>query len=240
MESTRQQILKLVRGHKTVTVAQLAAALELSPPAVRRHLDALRVDGYVDAKIVRHGVGRPALLFFPTELAEETAGRGYIHLLSRLFRSLDHLEMTSAAEGEDVLERAMSQVALAVAAEHRTEVQGGTLEERVSRVSEVLKPEGIVDGWERDGNGFKLLNHDCPYLRVAELSDAPCRSDRQAIELLVGVPVEQLGRIVDGGLACEYLVREPAATIEEPAKDLATRAGPSGKPKDPRAAKVRS
>jgi predicted ArsR family transcriptional regulator len=220
VETTRQQVLRLVRGHKTVTVAQLAATLGLSQPAVRRHLDALRVDGYVDAKLVRHGVGRPALLFFPTELAEEMAGRGYIHLLSRLFRSLDHMKAEAAASDSDVLQRAMAQVALEVAAEHRTEMGEGSLEERVSRVSEVLKPEGIVDGWEKEGDGYRLLNHDCPYLRVAELNDAPCRSDRQTIELLVGASVEQLSRIVDGGPVCEYLVRgpEPAAVTTKKRK----------------------
>ena len=43
------------------------------------------------------------------------------------------------------------------------------------------------------------------------MSDAPCRSDRQTIELLVGADVEQVKRIVDGAMSCEYVVR-PAQT----------------------------
>jgi predicted ArsR family transcriptional regulator len=42
------------------------------------------------------------------------------------------------------------------------------------------------------------------------VSSLPCEADRKAIELLLGVDVEQIHRIVDGSPMCEYLVR-PAA-----------------------------
>src|SRR5438874_1879921 len=115
----------------------------------------------------------------------------------------------SGKSGHEVVEWALAGVAEEVAADHRNDVRGLTLAERVDEASRALKGEGILDGWEQDGQGFRLVNGDCPYLRLAEMSDAPCRSDRQSIELLVGAPVEQLQRIVAGGQICEYIVREP-------------------------------
>ena len=47
------------------------------------------------------------------------------------------------------------------------------------------------------------------------MSDAPCRSDRQSIELLLGAPVEQTTRIVDGAPCCEYIVRPQPVTLVE-------------------------
>jgi predicted ArsR family transcriptional regulator len=211
VETTREQVLRLVRQRREATVAQVAAAMGVSQAAVRRHLDGLRADGMVDARFERHGVGRPALLFFATDRGEEAGSKGYLHLVSRLFRKLDQMgaEEVAGQAGRGVLETAFEGVAKEIAADHRAEVLGMTLGQRVDEASRALKPEGIVDGWEKVGDTFHLVNSDCPYLRLAEMSDAPCSADRLSIELLVGAPVEQTRRIAAGESCCEYIVREP-------------------------------
>jgi predicted ArsR family transcriptional regulator len=207
VESTREQVLRLIRGRRELTVAQLAEALALSPQAIRRHLDSLRADGFVDVRLERHGIGRPALIYFATELGEEASGRTYLQLLARLLRHLDKQEKVDAGSGRQVLERAFSGIAQEVAADHRAEVHGASLAERIAEASVALEGEGIVDGWRKDGDVFQIVNGECPYLRLAELSDAPCRADKQSIELLVGTAVEQTKRIVDGSPVCEYIVQ---------------------------------
>lgn len=210
MESTREQVLKLVRGHRGIGIAQIAEKLSVSQPAVRRHLDGLRADGFVDVRLERHGVGRPSLLFFSTERGEEGSGRRYLQLMTRLFRRLEGMDEAriGGKSGREVLEGALTDVSYEVAAAHEREVAGGTLAERVERASTALKPEGIVDGWRQEGNAFFLVNGECPYIRVAEATDACCKADRQAIELLLKAEVEQTRRIADGQPLCEYIVRE--------------------------------
>jgi len=205
-----------------MTVAQLAETLQLSPQAVRRHLDGLRADSLIDVRQVRHGVGRPALVFFVTERGEELGGRTYVQLLSRMFRHLEKLDagQVSGASGKQVVEQVFTGIAEEVAADHRAEVRGETLDQRVEEASRALHQEGIVDGWEKDGESFHLVNGDCPYLKLAEMSDAACSADRHSIELLVGAQVEQTRRIVDGAPRCEYIVRpQPVRLIEEESKE---------------------
>jgi predicted ArsR family transcriptional regulator len=211
METTRDQVLRLVRQRREVTVARIAETLAMSQAAIRRHLDGLRADGLVDVRFERHSVGRPSLLFFATERGEEAVSHGYLQLVSRLFRHLNKMgpEEVGGRSGRDVMEWALAGVAEEVAADHRDDVRGVTLAERVDEASRALKREGIVDSWEQHGESFRMVNGDCPYLRLAEMSDAPCRSDRQSIELLVRAPVEQLQRIASGGAICEYIVRDP-------------------------------
>jgi predicted ArsR family transcriptional regulator len=216
VETTREQVLRFVRGRRETTVAQLAEALDLSQQAVRRHLDGLRADGLLDARLERHGVGRPSLIFFATERGEELSGRTYLQLLSRLFR---HLNKMDAAEigggtGRQVLEQVFSGIATEVAADHESEVRGASLAQRVAETSRALEREGIVDTWSVQGESYQMLNGECPYLRLAEMSDAACRSDRQTIELLLGAEVEQTRRIVDGSPVCEYIIRQRPAEKE--------------------------
>jgi predicted ArsR family transcriptional regulator len=106
-----------------------------------------------------------------------------------------------------VLDNVFAGIAAEVAADHEAEVRGGTLGERIDQASRALRSEGIVDGWEQQGEVFHIHNGECPYLRLAAMSDAPCHSDRQTIELLVNADVEQTRRIVDGAPTCEYVVR---------------------------------
>ena len=203
----------MVRGRKEATVADFADRFDVSHQAVRRHLDGLRADGLIDSRQVRHGVGRPSLVFFPTELGDERSGRTYLQLLGRLFRHFENDEGDSA--GRETLEYVFSGIAAEVAAEHVAEVRGKTLDERVPQVSHALEGEGIVDGWHKEGDAFHMLNSECPYLRLAEMSDAPCHSDRRSIELLIGQPVEQTSRIIDGSPVCEYVVQSEDTRLPE-------------------------
>ena len=210
--------MRYVRGHREATVAQLAGVLDVSQQAVRRHLDGLRADGLIEARLERHGVGRPALIYSATERGEEMSGRTYVQLLSRLFRHLDKMDASQVegGSGRQILERVFGGIAAEVAADHRAEVRGGTLDERAADVSRALHSEGIADSWRKEGDIVHILNSECPYLRLAEMSDVACRSDQKAIELLVGVQVEQTRRIVDGAPVCEYIIRpEPFGEAQE-------------------------
>jgi predicted ArsR family transcriptional regulator len=212
VETTRDQVLRIVRGHREATVSQIAETLGLTHQGVRRHLDGLRADGLIEARLERHGIGRPSLVFSATDRGDETAGHTYLQLLSRLFR---HIEKEPEGERRQMLEEMFAGIAHEVAAEHVSEVRGQTLDERVAQVTRALEAEGIADGWRKEGEIFHIHNGECPYLRLAELSDAPCRSDRQSIELLVGTAVEQTKRIVDGAPLCEYVIRPETVTLAE-------------------------
>lgn len=215
--STRDRILILLRSKGEATVAELAEALELSPGGVRRHLDGLRAEGLVDARMLRGGVGRPSFAFFLTEQAEERTPASYSRLLSRMFQRLVELKESDlrGRDGLQVLASVFEGVAREVARDHRLEVEGPTLEQRVAQASRALQAEGILDRWGREADGYHLLNSTCPYRRAAQASPAPCQADRLAIELLLGAPVEQIGRLVDGSPCCEYVVRVQAATTGE-------------------------
>jgi len=201
MHGTRERVLDYIVRNREARVEDLADSLEITPAAVRRHLDNLRADGLVEARAVRQAMGRPYYAYHATEQGMGKMPAAYADLLERMLRSL--------GEREDVIAGVMTNVAEALAARHRAEVASDEddPEMRIEQVTESLRPEGILDRWHSGPDGFHLLNGTCPYLKAAELSPLPCESDRRAIELLVGLDVEQLNRIVDGSPVCEYLVR---------------------------------
>jgi predicted ArsR family transcriptional regulator len=220
IESTKDQVLRLLRARGGATVAELAQALGVGQASVRRHLDHLRVEGLADVRMERHGVGRPAFRFYPTEEAEERNPGGYSRLLSRLtegLRSLDERDLRGRS-GAQVLHTAFEAVAERVAGEHRSEVPAESLEGRVAQTSQALQREGIVDGWEQREDGYHVVNSACPYRQAAQSSRGACELDRRTIELLVSAPVRQTSRIADGQPVCEYVIaakEAPAARAED-------------------------
>jgi predicted ArsR family transcriptional regulator len=209
MKSTRDLMRDLMAARGEATVAEISRELGLNQANIRRHLEVMRAEGLVDVRIQRHEVGRPAYVYRLTERAEELSGH-YPRLVSRMVR-----QIAARDAGPELLDELFEGVAHDIAGAYRPKVTGATVAERVAQTSEALKDEGIVDHWRKDADGFHLMNTTCPYRKAAEASQAPCHADHRTVELLVGAPVEQVSRMVEGHAMCEYVVREQAAVLVE-------------------------
>jgi len=176
---------------------------------IRRHLEVMRAETLVDVTMRRHEIGRPSYVYRLTERAEEMSAH-YPRLVNRMVRRIAALP----DGGKELLSQVFEGVAEDIAGTYRSQVNGATVRERVMQTSEALKDEGIVDHWRRDDDGYHLMNTACPYRKAAELTDAPCHADHRTVELLVGAPVEQVSRMVDGQAMCEYVVRDIRQTAQ--------------------------
>ena len=81
---TRAAVARLLMEQGPITAAAVAAELELSAAAVRRHLDALIADGEADAREAPRrgprGRGRPARQYLLTDAGRARFGHGYDEL----------------------------------------------------------------------------------------------------------------------------------------------------------------
>ena len=211
MQGTRDRILELIVERRELRVEELTQELGITAAAVRRHLDHLRADGLIDAKSVKQPTGRPYHVYFATEQALGKLPAGYADLMERMLKGLE-----SRHETQDVA----TVVAESLASRHVGEVpsrEAAEPQERIERLTESLRADGILQRWFPSTDGYHLVNEACPYLKAAEISELPCESDRRAIEMLLGRTIEQVGRIVDGATCCEYVVPLEAVTLgEEP------------------------
>jgi predicted ArsR family transcriptional regulator len=193
---------ELLATRGEATVGAIADALSMNQANIRRHLEVMRAEGLVDITIEKHEVGRPAYVYRLTERALELNAH-YPRLVNRLVKG-----MAARADAKPMLEQVFDGVADEVTDAHRSQVRGLTVGQRVAETAAALKDEGIVDRWRQDDDGFHLMNTSCPYRKAAEVTDAPCHGDHKVVQALIGAPVEQVTRIVDGHQMCEYLVRD--------------------------------
>jgi len=209
MKGTRGEIVALLRERGECTVADLAEAIGIAPAALRRHLEILAGEGTVEYRAVKQPTGRPYFAYRLTEQAREAAVNDYPRLLERLVTEVAALDRTQTADkdGRELLATVFANMTRHVAADYQARIRGETLEERVASVTEVLREEGIVERWSKQPDGFHLATSICPHRRVALATHGLCDSEARLIATLLGTEVEQVGRVVDGAPACEYVVK---------------------------------
>src|SRR3954468_8587794 len=91
-QPTRERVVRSVMVNGPSTAAALAERLQLTPAAVRRHLDQLIEEGTLEARDPRatasRGRGRPAKVFVLTDAGRDSLDQAYDDLAVQAIRFL--------------------------------------------------------------------------------------------------------------------------------------------------------
>jgi predicted ArsR family transcriptional regulator len=225
MQSTKSQILSLLKRSGGSTVEELASALGLARMTVRQHLATLERDDLVTAHEVRRATGRPHFVYSLSDKGEETFPKHYDRLADMIIDEVALLE-SSEVEGLSPAEKKrllFRKLARRVAEQYAARLEGKPLEERVSKVAEILESEGGFAEWRKVGGGYELLDYNCVYRKVAESHEEVCAWHRELIRLLVGGKVKAAELQTSGADACRFIVEnEEPSTVEEGSSEKET------------------
>jgi len=205
MQSTRQEILSILREEKQATVEDLAERLELTPMTIRHHLNVLQAQNLVVASKVRRSkkVGRPRLVYTLTEAADDLFPQGYGELARHLVTEVK--EIVGQGETEALFRRVAERVAEAAP----PPVEGQSFEDRLEQVADFLEEQGFLSRWEKTDTGFLLTNVNCPYRQVSQHHDEVCILDTTLIKNLLGVEPQRVSSMRAGDAACSFLLVPP-------------------------------
>jgi predicted ArsR family transcriptional regulator len=209
---TREAVARLLMEQGPVTAAAVAAALELSAPAVRRHLDALIADGEAEFREASRrgprGRGRPARHYLLTDAGRVRFGHGYDDLAVSALRYLAEHGGESAVRGfararvRELIGPGAAQVAAA-----------DTPDERAGVLARVLTARGYAAQARAAGSGMQLCQHHCPVAHVAAEFPVLCEAETAAFAELLGTHVQRLATIARGDSACTTHVPLDAPTV---------------------------
>jgi predicted ArsR family transcriptional regulator len=205
MQSTRQEILDILRQGRQATVEDLAERLELTPMTIRHHLNVLQAQGLVESLKVRRlqTVGRPRLVYTLTQAADELFPQAYGELARHL------LGEVKERESQARMEQVMQGTAERIAREAPPPVAGQSFEERLDQVCDYLGKLGFLFTWTEMDQGYLLTNANCPYRRVAQEHAEVCGIDTLLLQRLLGVEPRPFGQLRAGAESCTCLVVPP-------------------------------
>jgi predicted ArsR family transcriptional regulator len=223
-QPTRERVARSILEQGPSTAAALAARLDLTPAAVRRHLDHLVAEDAVEARDPRpagtRGRGRPAKVFAITDHGRDRFDQAYDDLAVEALRFL-------AETGGDEAIRAFADRRMSFIEERFADVLSAqpdlTPAEALARV---FTDEGYVASVrELPVVGQQLCQQHCPVSHVAHEFPQLCEAETAAISRVLGRHVQRLATIAHGDGVCTTCLpapRQMTATTPEKREKVAT------------------
>lgn len=215
--SARDKVLFHLKTKGPQTAAQLARRLDVTPMAVRQHLQALAADGLVSHTDERRKVGRPARVWSLLPSAARRFPDSHGDLTVELLKAV---RTTFGDDGLDrlVTERSRQQRSGYAA---RMPAPGSPVEERIAALAAIRSEEGYMAEWAPQPDGTWLLSENhCPICAAATVCQGFCRDELTMFGELLGpdVMVSRTDHILSGARRCAYRI-ELRAVVPAAGKD---------------------
>lgn len=193
------------------TAADLAGRLDLTPAAVRRHLEHLLAEGIVESREQKvygaRGRGRPARVFALTEAGRDSFDQQYDDLAVQAMRFL------AETQGEDaVVEFARRRVAF-VERDYAVVTAADPDLTPAEALARVFTQNGYAAS-VRDLPvvGEQLCQQHCPVSHVAHEFPQLCEAETEAIASVLGTHVQRLATIAHGDGVCTTCIPQTLKT----------------------------
>jgi predicted ArsR family transcriptional regulator len=210
-QPTRERVVRSVMVNGPSTAASLAKRLELTPAAVRRHLDHLLEDGTLEARDPRtsatRGRGRPAKVFALTNVGRDQLDQAYDDLAVQAIRFL------AETGGKDAVRQFADRRANKIEQRFDTLVKARPDLPLVDALAQVFTDEGYAAAVRNLPVGEQLCQQHCPVSHVAHEFPELCEAETAAISrMLGGRHVQRLATIAHGDGVCTTCIPTTGTT----------------------------
>ncbi|MBL7040038.1 MAG: AsnC family transcriptional regulator [Pirellulaceae bacterium] len=191
-------ILDLLRKRGSMTVAQLADAVQVTATAVRQRLNRLLAHGYIGRASHKSGRGRPSHRYELTDKGRRKAGSNFADLATALWQEI-------WAVPDPVIRRGLvERLAKRLAVMYAGQIQGKTLEERMTALSSLFAERKVPLSVEQSDDLPVLTATACPYPDLADGDRSVCVMERVLFSELLGEDVHLAKCRLDGEACCTF------------------------------------
>ena len=210
--ATDAAVIELLRVESALEIGDLAAALGVTPTAIRQRLERLMKAGLVERSAVSRPRGRPAHAYSLTAEGRRSGGDNFRDLALVLWREIRGVRDPAVRQG------LLSRIGVAMASLYRQEVSGDDPAGRLRSLAGVMRQKGVsCDVAGGDGDLAVLTSYSCPYPELAEQDRSICAAERLMLQEIVGTSVALSECRLDGSTCCRFTAGGQAADGEEAA-----------------------
>ncbi|MBD2774725.1 iron-sulfur cluster biosynthesis transcriptional regulator SufR [Iningainema tapete] len=212
--STKQDILEYLLKNSQATAFELAAALDISPQAIRRHLKDLEAQKLISYSLAEQSeMGRPQHIY---QLSPQGRDRLQPQMTDRYGHfAVSLLDTLAETVGHDQVSSILRKQWERKAQEYRERLGNGSLSQRVAILVELRKAEGYMAEYHSVelsessvGDRFILTEHNCAISNVASSFPSICGHELEMFAaVLPDCTVERTHWIINGEHRCGYLVQ---------------------------------
>jgi predicted ArsR family transcriptional regulator len=203
-QKVKDQILHLLKMQGAQTATAIAEQVQVSPMAIRQHLQSLQAEHWVTYQEERRPLGRPVKLWELTVQAGDRFPNSHADLMVDLLKSVESV-FGNAGLDQLVAERSQRQVQTYQAKVAKT----GTWQQRVWAIAHLRTQEGyMAEVIELPAGDLLLVENHCPIYAAAQTCQKLCGAELEVFRAVLGttVTVERVEHILAGDRRCAYRV----------------------------------
>jgi len=196
--------------HGWTTTAKLAEEFDLTPEAIRLHLQHLEEAGMVTVRIqpasLRTGAGRPSKEFSATAKGRESLSQTYDTVAISAIETLEELG------GEQAVTRFFEQRFEAIETRFAELIAEDASLPGFQALSMALNEDGFIAGimpTSQNMAGTQLCQHQCPYPAIAVRFPQLCSVETSIFSRLLDSHVQRLATIAHGDGVCTTHIPAP-------------------------------
>jgi predicted ArsR family transcriptional regulator len=212
-QPTRERVVRSILSNGPSTAAALAERLELTPAAVRRHLDQLIEEGSLEAREPRttgaRRRGRPAKVFVLTDAGRDRLDQAYDDLAVQAIRFL------AETGGEEAVRQFADRRAARIEQRFEAAIEANPDLSRPEALAQVFTAEGYAAALRDIPVGEQLCQQHCPVSHVAHEFPELCEAETAAISRMLGRHVQRLATIAHGDGVCTTCIPDLTTTKKE-------------------------
>lgn len=218
-QGIKNQILFLLKMQGAQTATALAEQLQVSPMAIRQHLQSLKAGQWVTYQEERRALGRPVKLWQLTNQSSHQFPDSHSDLIADLLRGIetvfgeDGVAQLMADRSRRQIQAYQLKVAELVRGEPVTEELEADWQQRVGAIAYLRTQEGyMAEVIEQPGSTLLLVENHCPICTAAQTCQKLCATELEVFRAVLGaeVSVERVEHILQDDRRCAYRICQNA------------------------------
>ena len=206
--STQMEVAKSLKVNGARSISSLARDLNVSYEAVRLVVEKMERDGLVEPRndYGQRGRGRPKQFWSLTVRGEHLFPKRYDGLSDALLRGLQKGTLNGQ---RDLLENLVSEKTRMLSEDSR----GSSRESQLRAVQKIYSEDDDFITVEKDEDGLRVIEHNCPYLNVAIAHPEICAVTTNVMSNLLGSRVVRTEKFQAGAGRCVFAVLDEPAPV---------------------------
>ncbi|MBD2102803.1 metalloregulator ArsR/SmtB family transcription factor [Leptolyngbya sp. FACHB-261] len=203
-QRAKDRILHFLKTGGAQEAVALAQQLEITPMAIRQHLQTLRSQGLVSYTEQRRPLGRPVKLWQLTPASTHRFPDNHADL------TLGLLEAMRSVFGEAGLAQILAERTQQQILSYSSQITATALNERIQGLVTLRSREGYMAEVvsQSDGSWLLIENH-CPICAAAQTCQGLCGSELEVFQAILGpeTQIERTEHLLNNSRRCAYRIK---------------------------------
>lgn len=204
-QSTKEKLLYILKKDQTRTIRELMVYFTISEIAVRKHLNELERQGFIQSEVVKQKIGRPYHTYQLTDRGHQTFPNQYETLPLELLADLEVLQGKQGVY--DLLNKRM----IREQASFLKEVKHYNFDEKVAEIAKIQDEKGYMIEYDKQEDGsYEMINFNCPIINIASAYKQICLNEKKMLgNVFTDSVVASETCITNGDHFCKWTISKP-------------------------------